>query len=106
MIIGFIILNYVIIGHAHSLLYEPDVYVCRHMSQDIEDQLEYFGLPVTIVRAANHDNSEAHMWVRVLGVEFDSVYLIPYYSFTYTEDRTEFVDYDDYLDSKENHEVR
>lgn len=99
MIVGFILLNYMIIGYGHSMLYNPDVYVCRHMSRDIEDQLESFGIPVVIIRASNHNNSEAHMWVKILGVDFDSVSLTPYL-FGYTNKRAEFADYQDYLDSR------
>lgn len=96
----FVVINYLIIGVGHVSLYEPDVYVCRHMARDIEDYLELLRIPVTLIRASNHNNSEAHMWVRVCGIEFDSVCLLPYYSFTYTENRTEFNDYQDFLDWK------
>ena len=95
MVIGFILLNYLIIGYGHSLLYEEDVYVCRHMSRDLEDSLESVGIPVTIIIASNHNNSKAHMWIKVLGIELDSVYLTPYSG--YDNNRFEFDDYDDYL---------
>lgn len=99
-IVLFVVLNYLIIGCGHAMLYEPGVYACKHMARDIEDYLELLGIPVTIIRATNHNDSKAHMWVRVFGIEFDSVCLTPHYSFTYTENRTEFVDYQDYLDER------
>ena len=84
------------------MLYEKDVYVCRHMARDIEDYLELFGIPVTIIRAtSNHNNSKAHMWVRVLGIEFDSICLTPYFPIEYTANRYEFDDYQCYLDWRE-----
>ena len=98
LILLFVLLNYLIIGTGHALLYEKDVYSCTHMANDIEDHLESFGIPVTIIRASNHDNSKAHMWIKVFGVEFDSVCLTPYYFSGYNTYRYEFDDYQHYLD--------
>jgi hypothetical protein len=98
LILLFVCLNYLIIGCGHTMLYEPGVYSCRHMARDIEDHLESFGIPVTIIRGQNHNNTKAHMWIRVLGIEFDSVYLMPFVSSKYTSLRYEFDDYQDYLD--------
>jgi len=95
LIVGFTLLVYVTIGLGHSMFYKNDVYVCRHMSRDIEDNLETVGIPVTIVRASNDDNSKAHMWIKILGVEFDSVTLMPYL-FGYSNDRVEYNDYEEY----------
>ena len=103
MIICFIILNYVIIGYGHSKLYrdgepnDPNIYVCRHMARDIEDLLESVGLDVRIIAGWNHNNSAGHMWVKLFGMTFDSVSLLPYHSTTYTYNVSEYRDYDYYL---------
>ena len=98
IILSFFILNYCIIGYGHSLLYKEDVYVCRHMAQDIEDMLESVGIPVKIITASNANMSKGHMWVSILGVEFDSVTLLPYCTFKYTENKEIYNDYQEYLD--------
>lgn len=96
MVICFILLNYCIIGIGHAMLYEPDAYTCRHMARDIEDTLESMGIDVTIVTGRNHNNSKGHMWVKIFGVDFNSVTLMPYYPTTYKYRIYEFKDYEYY----------
>ena len=46
------------------------------MGRDLEDTIESFGIPVTLVVGYNI-NSEGHLWINIFGISFDSVYLIP-----------------------------
>ena len=79
------------------MFYDIDNYNCRNMSIDIEDMLESIGIDVTIVRGTD-DDKNGHMWVKIFGIEFDSVYLMPFMTDKYHNKKREFNDYNEYLE--------
>jgi len=77
----------------HGFLYDDPDYVCRHMARDLENNLESLGIDTEIV--SNGD----HMWIKVFGIEFDSVSLLPGFAVsTCTENRNITV-YNNYEES-------
>ena len=71
--------------------HEPN-YVCKQMSRDIEDQLEQVGIPVVIMKGTAAES--AHMWIKIFGIEFDSVTLFPFpNSLVYHDAVVEYHDY-------------
>ncbi len=62
------------------LQYSEDRYVCSHMARDVEDVLEFLGVDTQVVVGQNKIVGEpGHVWLRVNGVDIDSVWLIPWY---------------------------
>ena len=59
----------------HFESYNYPNYVCRHMAQDLEDRIESFGVPVIIVRGRNETKDMGHVWIKVFGIEIDSITL-------------------------------
>ena len=60
--------------------YKVDVYDCSEMSRDLEDWFEGFGLDTVLVRGKRvPGDSVSHLWVRVCGVDIDSVLFLPVY---------------------------
>lgn len=66
-----LLIIYFVLGLHHSFMYRDPDYVCRHMARDLEINLEKIGIDTVIV--SNGD----YMWIKVFGVEFDSVSLLP-----------------------------
>ena len=91
---------YVITGLLHGLLlYDLGKYDCRQMSRDFEDCVESIGIPVDIVRGENGD--DAHVWVSIYGIEFDSVFLLPFPNhMMFPENISVYEEYEDYLNRK------
>jgi len=83
---------------AHYSMYDNDTYDCKHMSRDLEDKLESWGIPVTICIGYIENLSSGHMWIKVFGINIDSVSLLPDENSEYCNLRMEFNDYQDYLD--------
>ena len=90
---------------AHGLQYDPENYVCHHMARDMEDLLESFGIKVTIVTGWNNltngteitSGSNGHAWIKVGGIDIDSVWLIPFpMRWQYPHKGKEYDDYTDY----------
>lgn len=77
LFLSFVVIIYSSICICHHSLYSKPDYVCRHMARDIENDLEWFGLDVTIVRGNMTEGG--HRWFKVLGVEFDSISLLPWF---------------------------
>jgi len=103
VIIGLIVILavvgiYLSIGLAHSNLYDFDDYCCTHMSRNIEDFLEAYYIPVEVITGHNYEEKEyGHMWVRVLGVNIDSVTLLPLdLKGMYPDDIEVYDDYEDW----------
>ena len=95
VIILVIIAAYLCLCLAHGMQYDRNIYCCRHMSSDLEDTIESIGIPVEIV--VGYTKPDAHMWIRIAGIDIDSVYLIPYpNSAIYKYNQTVYDDYNDY----------
>jgi hypothetical protein len=96
---------YLCVAAMHGVQYKPGEYVCHHMARDLEDTLESFGFDVQIVvgwsdesiRGKRAEGSSGHAWIKINGVEFDSVWLVPYIlGNEYPYDRKIYNDYVDY----------
>jgi len=81
-------------------IYDEKTYNCRYMSRDLENILEgQLGIDTQIIVAWNSDYSAGHMWIRIGGVDIDSVSLIPYIlTLEYTENTLIFNNYSDWLE--------
>lgn len=91
-----VVIMWLSIGVLHRfIMYDSDNYDCRHMSRDFEDVVESFGIPVTLMRGQSENGG--HLWVKVIGVEFSAVYLIPFPEHIFSPDlQIEFNDWEDY----------
>lgn len=70
----------IILFAVRSLQYNPDAYVCVHMARDVEDVFEFMGVDTQIVIGQSiYAGETGHAWVRVNGIDIDSVWLIPHY---------------------------
>jgi len=100
-IIAIIFVLYFSIGILHSLMYSSPNYVCRHMARDLEDMFEYLYIDTKIEVGWNKNYTVGHMWIKVFGIQLDSVTLFPYNPdwFGYVHTR-EFESYEDYEDSR------
>jgi len=80
------------------LQYNDEPYVCTHMARDLEDTLESMGIDTKIVVGYKNEGIGGHMWVRVNGVDIDSVSFIPFYwkLKDYQRDRVVYDDFKDY----------
>ena len=78
LIVLFMMLNYSIVAYGHKLTYDLETNNCTHMSQRLEDMLESFGIPVTLVTGTK-SSGDRHMWISLWDcIEFDSVNLLPF----------------------------
>lgn len=97
----FLIIIYLSACLVHAIPYSEPDYMCTHMSRDLEDFMEIFGLDVKILIGGNPDSGSRHCWIKIGAVEFDSVYPVPWFnSLIYTVDADEFDDYKDYAKTR------
>lgn len=94
-IILIIISCYLVVSAYHAMGYKDGVYVCRHMARDIEDALEKTGIDVQVVSGKNVNGKTSHMWVKIYGLDVDSVTLLPM-SFLINKKYINIKVYDDY----------
>src|SRR4030042_1305593 len=71
-----LLLMFCCVSVVHGAMYDKEFYCCRHMSRDIEFVLEKLGLDVKLISGSDKEYN-SHMWVRVNGLDWDSVYLVP-----------------------------
>ena len=88
---------FLFISISHRLIYRNPDYVCYHMSRDLEDFLEGTGLNVKIIRGYSLSKDECHVWIKVDGIDIDSVWLLPLpNSQIFSNSMQEFDDYSIY----------
>ena len=97
LVIFVVIVMWLSIGVSHRFIMYSDNYNCTHMSRDFEDVVETFGIPVTLMRGQGEKGG--HLWVKVCGVEFSAIYLIPFPEHIFSpEIQREFDDWEDYCE--------
>ena len=62
---------------SHGLSYHEPDYMCTQMTRDLEQILESIGLDVKIMSGYSPAKQEGHIWIKVYGIEIDSVWLLP-----------------------------
>ena len=77
--------------------YDLEDYNCRHMSRDEELFLESLGFNVTLVVGQPVFTEYGHMWIRIGGVDVDSVLFVPFIDRFVYEDLKTYKSYNDYL---------
>ena len=96
MIIGFIILNYMIIAYGHTLTYNKGTNNCTHMSSQLEGMFETIGIPVTI-KTGSRESGNRHMWISICNIiDVDSVILLPFQNSQYNIKQVDYVSFDEY----------
>jgi len=79
----------------HGSTYNDSFNNCTHMSQRIEQMLETIGIDTKIMHGDNNNGEYKHLWIKIGGVSFDSITLLPFYNdFKYNE-ITEYNSYED-----------
>ena len=97
----FLIAIYLLACLVHAIPYSKPDYMCTHMSRDLEDVIEFFGLDVKLLTGGNPNSGSRHCWIKIGAVEFDSVYPVPWCnSWSYSDDVNEFDDYKDYAKTR------
>lgn len=81
----------------HGLSYHEPDYMCAQMARDLEKTLESIGLDVKIMSGYSPIRQEGHVWIKVYGIEIDSIWLLPIKnSHVYNYNLHEFDNYDDF----------
>ena len=99
-IILMIFLIYLMTGIIHALMYDVDNYNCRHMSRDLEDFFErcFIDTKIMVGWEGEPHTSIGHMWIKIFGIQFDSVTLFPFHPELYGfSNITEWESYEDYM---------
>lgn len=83
------------------VVYQPGVYVCRHMAHDQEIWLEEHGCDTKIYRGVSKFNGEGHVWCAVNNIpgvliSFDSVGLYPFVPYLLYDNIIMYENYSDY----------
>lgn len=61
----------------YCIRYDIDNYCCVEMSRDEEKYLEGLGIDTQIVRGNHRFEDGAHLWIRIGGLDIDSVLFYP-----------------------------
>ena len=88
MALEIILISWVIISlYQKNIRYKEDVFDCDNMSWEIKYTLDRYGIPCEVI-TGNHKNptgsiTERHAWIRILGIDFESTLLYPFYPNTW-----------------------
>jgi hypothetical protein len=73
--------------YQNKIRYDYDNFNCLNMSWEIKYTLDKYKIPCEVI-TGNHKNTngvvfERHAWIRILGIDFESTLLCPFYPNTW-----------------------
>jgi len=73
--------------YQRNIRYDEKSFNCQDMSQEIKNVLDRFHVPCEIIIGNHKDTKgiifERHAWIRILGIDFESTLLCPFYPNTW-----------------------
>ena len=73
--------------YQRNIRYDVKDFNCEDMSWEIKNSLDRYDIPSEVI-IGNHKNTkgiitERHAWIRILGIDFESTLLCPFYPNTW-----------------------
>jgi len=73
--------------YQRNIRYDEKSFNCKDMSLEIKNLLDKYGIPSEVI-IGNHKNTtgvvfERHAWIRIMGIDFESTLLCPFYPNTW-----------------------